>query len=71
MATIYDKKPQELIPKTAEALKKEIVMPPWASFVKTGHAKERPPDSPEWWYARAASILRKILGTVQKGAHLV
>lgn len=60
MVTIFDKKPQELIEKAAEALKKEITMPAWAKFVKTGHAKERPPENPEWWYRRAASMLRKI-----------
>lgn len=60
MATIFDKKPQELIQKAAEGLKKEITMPPWAKFVKTGHAKQRPPEDPDWWYKRTASMLRKI-----------
>ena len=60
MTTIYDKKPQEVIQKTAESLKKEIVMPGCAKFVKTGHAKQRPPEDQDWWYKRAASILRKI-----------
>ena len=36
-------------------------MPPeWASFVKTGVHKERPPENPDWWYIRCASLLRKI-----------
>ena len=60
MVTVYDKRPQELIQKAAEGLKKEITMPAWAKFVKTGHAKQRPPEDQDWWYSRAASILRKI-----------
>jgi len=53
--------PQEqLIKKTAEALKKEIHMPSWAPFVKTGTHKQRPPVEADWWYIRAASILRKV-----------
>jgi len=32
----------------------------WASLVKTSSHAERPPEDPEWWFTRAASILRKI-----------
>src|SRR3989344_3265018 len=60
MTTIYERKPSEVISKAAESLKNEIKMPEWAKFVKTGHAKQRPPENEEWWYTRAASILRKI-----------
>ncbi len=28
--------------------------------MKTGAHKERAPDSPDWWYVRCASVLRKI-----------
>jgi len=35
-------------------------MPEWARFVKTGVNRERPPEQEDWWYIRAASILRKI-----------
>jgi small subunit ribosomal protein S19e len=34
--------------------------PEWAHFVKTGSHAERPPESPDWWYTRAASLLRKL-----------
>ena len=34
--------------------------PDWAKFVKTGSHAERPPTSPDWWFARAASLLRKV-----------
>jgi len=59
---MYDVEAQELIEKTAEELKKvpEIKPPVWAPFVKTGMSKERPPANNDWWYMRAASILRKV-----------
>ena len=38
----------------------EVNPPEWALWVKTGVSRERPPDDPDWWYIRAASILRKI-----------
>lgn len=64
MATIYDVDPMELINKAAEELKKinEISPPEWAAFVKTGPHNERPPVREDWWYVRAAAILRKIYG---------
>ncbi|MBS3151314.1 30S ribosomal protein S19e [Candidatus Woesearchaeota archaeon] len=62
MATIYDVDPSELIKKAASELKKveQIKAPSWAMFVKTGASKERPPVELDWWYARTASLLRKI-----------
>jgi small subunit ribosomal protein S19e len=35
-------------------------MPEWARFVKTGSHNERPPVRVDWWYIRAAAILRTI-----------
>lgn len=51
----------ELIAKTAERLKsmKEFSPPAWAKFVKTGAGKERVPVNADWWFVRAASVLRK------------
>jgi len=43
MASIYDVNAEKLIKKAAEELKKDIKMPEWAKFVKTGAGKERPP----------------------------
>lgn len=57
---VNDISPNELIKKAAEGLKKDIKMPEWAAFVKTGAFRERIPDTKDWWYHRAASILRKI-----------
>jgi small subunit ribosomal protein S19e len=62
MPTIYDVDANSLIEKAAQELKKveSIQVPKWAVFVKTGHAKDRPPADSDWWYYRAASMLRKI-----------
>lgn len=39
----------------------EIVDPPsWSNFVKTGTHKEKPPMQDDWWYIRAAAILRRV-----------
>jgi small subunit ribosomal protein S19e len=34
--------------------------PDWARLVKTGSHAERPPSDSEWWFTRAASIMRKL-----------
>ena len=62
MASVYDVYPNELIEKAAEQLKKipEIKAPEWAGFVKTGRHKQRPPVDVDWWYARAAALLRTV-----------
>ena len=62
MASVYDIYPNELIELTAERLKSvaEIKAPEWAVFAKTGVCKERPPMKSDWWFTRAAAILRSI-----------
>ena len=62
MTTARDIKPDILINSLKEELKKmsEIKPPEWAKYVKTAHFKQRPPDQEDWWYIRAASILRKL-----------
>jgi small subunit ribosomal protein S19e len=52
----------KLIARLKEELKryKELEPPHWARFVKTGAHRERPPDQPDWWHIRAASVLRRI-----------
>ena len=62
MATIYDVDGIKLVEKAVEELKKleQLNMPKWANFVKTSSAKERHPMRNDWWYVRAASVLRKI-----------
>lgn len=52
----------KLIEKLKEELKKfeEIKPPTWVKFVKSGVHKERPPEQLDFWYVRAASVLRRI-----------
>lgn len=61
-SSVYEMLPNEYNEKLAEALKKnpEFKMPEWAFYVKTGTCKSRPPEENDWWYNRAASILRQI-----------
>jgi small subunit ribosomal protein S19e len=46
----------------AEALKEsgDFEKPEWIDFVKTSAHKERPNIDPDFWYKRAASILRQV-----------
>lgn len=63
MPTPYDVPPSVLIERLARYLKEEvdaIVPPAWASFVKTSSHTQRPPQNPDWWFTRCASLLRKI-----------
>lgn len=60
MAGINDKTITEGIKGTAEKLKTEISMPEWAQYVKTGTSRQRKPLQLDWWYLRAASVLRQI-----------
>ncbi len=62
MATAYDVPANELIERLAEELEKipELKMPDWAKFVKTGPHAERLPEQRNWWYIRAASIMRRL-----------
>jgi len=60
--TIFTKDPVKFIPALAEALKNvaEFEVPEWANYVKTGVSRERPPAMDDFWYTRAASILRQL-----------
>jgi len=60
--SVYEISPQEYNLKLAEALKNlpEFQEPEWAKFVKSSPSKERPIEDPDFWYKRAASILRQI-----------
>jgi len=59
---VYDIDAQEFNLKLADALKKvpEFEVPEWSFYVKSGCAKERPIDDPDFWHKRAASILKQI-----------
>ena len=60
--TIFAQDPAKYIPALADALKRieEFQVPEWAHFVKTGVSRERPPVAEDFWYTRAASILRQL-----------
>ena len=60
MANTYDINSTELINKAAEKLKELIQAPAWEKFVKTGPAKERIPTQKDWYFKRAAAILRTV-----------
>jgi small subunit ribosomal protein S19e len=62
MPTPYEVPANLLIDKVAEHLKKEgkIIPPDWSKYVKTGVHREKSPVNPDWWYERAAAILRKV-----------
>ena len=62
METIYEMDSQEYNLKLAEALKEveEFEKPEWVQFVKSSSGKERPIEDADFWYKRAASILRQI-----------
>ena len=57
---IYELDAKKVIDNAAVDLKKLIKQPEWAPYVKTGTHKERPPADKDWFYIRAASILRTI-----------
>jgi len=62
MTTVYDVPADNLIKETAQDLKENVKLPypDWAQFVKTGTSRERRPQDPDWWWYRAASILRRV-----------
>jgi small subunit ribosomal protein S19e len=63
LTAVYDVPSLKLIEKLAKYLKEnvdEINPPSWSSFVKTGAHVQKPPQKPDWWYIRCASLLRKI-----------
>jgi small subunit ribosomal protein S19e len=62
MVTVYDVPADKLIEKTAIKLQEiDTIKPPeWAEFARTGRHTEKAPAQRDWWYTRAASILRKV-----------
>ena len=62
MATLYEVEAGKFNEKLAEELKKlgEFKAPEWANYVKSGSGKSRPPIDEDFWFKRAASILRQL-----------
>lgn len=63
MPTPYDIPASVFVKRLAQYLRQnvdEVTSPPWVTLVKTGAHVEKAPQSPDWWFTRSASILRKI-----------
>ncbi len=63
MVSVRDVPADLLIRELAKYLRENVpqVKPPdWALFVKTGPNKDKVPMQDDWWYIRAAAVLRKV-----------
>ena len=62
MVSAHDVPSARLISALAEQMKgvAGVEVPEWARFVKTGSHAERPPTDADWWFTRAASLMRKL-----------
>jgi len=62
LPTAFDVPPNRLIEALANHLKRlpQVQPPTWAMYTKTGSHVQRPPQIKDWWYIRAASLLRKL-----------
>ncbi|MDG6987859.1 MAG: 30S ribosomal protein S19e [Nitrososphaerota archaeon] len=62
MVNAHDVPSGKLISALAEQMKSvsAVQEPDWAKYVKTGSHAERPPTNSDWWFTRAASLLRKL-----------
>lgn len=60
MVSMLDKNPEKVLVGIAGHLKEKIKKPEWANYVKTGVGRERLPDDSDWWFARSASIMRRL-----------
>jgi len=60
--TIFSKDAEKFVLALAAKLKEmsEFEVPEWAGFVKSGVSRERPPVDDDFWYIRAASVLRQL-----------
>ncbi len=60
MVTLHDVPADDLIQEVADRLEDRIDEPDWAAYVTTGQHTELPPQQDDFWYVRAASVLRKV-----------
>jgi small subunit ribosomal protein S19e len=63
LPTAYEIPAETFIKKLAAYLKEnvgEVTPPTWSLTANTSSHKEHPPQDPDWWYTRCASILRKL-----------
>lgn len=67
MVTLYDVPADALIDEVADRLSGRIEEPDWINFAKTGPSRELPPQQENFWFVRAASLLRKLATDGGKG----
>merc|ERR1711880_19076 len=61
MSGVKDVKPIEFITAFADFLKsKNVEVPEWASYVKTGAFKELAPQEDDWYFTRMAAVARQV-----------
>ncbi|KIW15067.1 40S ribosomal protein S19 [Exophiala spinifera] len=60
--TVRDVDAQKFINAYADFLKRQgkLQIPGWVDTVKTSHSNELPPQSPDWFYVRAAAVARHV-----------
>ena len=60
MVTLYDVPAADLNDEVAARLEDRIEQPEWVQFTKSGQDRELPPQQEDFWFRRAASLLRKV-----------
>lgn len=60
MVTLYDVPADALLEALAEKLEGELDEPDWAPYATSGTGREFPPEQADYWYVRAASVLRTV-----------
>lgn len=60
MVTLYDVPAEDLIEAVADELAEELEPPDWDAVAKAGHDREFAPEQTDFWYRRAASVLRTV-----------
>jgi len=61
-ATVKDVPAQQFVSELAAHFKKsqKLELPEWHDLIKTGAYKQLCPQDPDWYYIRAAAVVRKI-----------
>lgn len=72
MIEIFNVKPDAFNSVLAEHLKStdKLTLPKNVDIVKTCHGKQRAPADKDWYYKRAASIIRKMVVATHRGEHI-
>ncbi len=60
MANVYDVKASDVVKLASERLKAQLKKPAYVDYVKSGANKERVPQDPDFYFVRAASIMRQV-----------